>query len=79
MASPSGHHHARRKHKRCEQHGKKYPFHFHHPSLALPVHTEYLMFYGVMVDLDHTNSCCKWPANNRVKSEVWNHPLITTD
>jgi hypothetical protein len=23
------------------------------------------------------NSICKWPANNWVKSEVWNHPLIT--
>ena len=37
------------------------------PSLALPVHTEYLMFYGVMVDLYHINSYCKGPANNRIK------------
>jgi hypothetical protein len=37
------------------------------------------MSYGVMVDLDRINSYCKWPANNRVKSEVWNHPLITSD
>jgi hypothetical protein len=30
-------------------------------------------------DQDHTKRNCKWPANNRVKSEVWNHPLITGD
>jgi hypothetical protein len=46
------------------------PFQYHLRFLALPVHAEYLMFYGVMVDLDHINSYCKWTANNRVKSEV---------
>jgi len=38
--------------------------------------------YGVNRYLDvpsppTENSNCKWPANNRVESEVWNHPLIT--
>jgi hypothetical protein len=32
-----------------------------------------------MVDLDHINSYCKWPANRLKKSEIWNHPLITRD
>ena len=34
---------------------------------------------AVRPSLDHINSYCKWPANNRVKSKIWNHPLITGD
>ena len=30
-------------------------------------------------DHDHENRLCKWPANNREKAGVWNHPLITKD
>ncbi len=30
-------------------------------------------------DQDHANRICKWPANKRKISEVWNHPLITGD
>jgi len=30
-------------------------------------------------DQDHAKRICKWPANNRGKAEVWNHPLITRE
>jgi hypothetical protein len=38
------------------------------------------MFYGVIIDLDLIKIViANGLPNNRVKSEVWDHPLITAD
>jgi len=56
----------------------------HGASLPTEVGGEHINICQTFQSVDVTArppkySNCKWLANNRVKLEVWNHPLITGD